>query len=78
MKRVITLVNEITELKRIKSKSVTAKYLNEKRKEYEKINMNYFEEEFKPKKENGWVLLIDDNEKGAARYGDLFPKECFR
>lgn len=78
IRRTIRFVNQLTTEIKEKHLGDTAmqKFIRSKQGEYDKINKNAFEEEFKIRKKNKFVKIIDESVKGQARYGNLFPSEC--
>jgi hypothetical protein len=78
IKRMIYFVNQLTqEIKQQNmSEAEIRTYVKDKQAEFDKINKNYFEEEFTPRKKNKFVKIIDENVTGTKKFGDLFPKEC--
>jgi hypothetical protein len=80
MKRVITFINGIT-------KSLPSEYVfydavmipdYAKRKlEYDELNKNKLDPEFELSENNGFSLIIDENEEGPGRYAGFIPEECY-
>lgn len=57
-------------------KDIKIKDLEKKREEFRQVTLNRFENEFMPRKENGFLKIIDENESGVDRYMGLLGKEC--
>jgi len=79
MKRIINFVNQMIvelPLENIYPDQVVIFSLDEKKKEFRKISMNYLEPEFQPEADNGFVKVIDENLSGKDRYAGLIPEEC--
>jgi len=79
MKRIINFVNQMIvelPLENIYPDQVVIFNLDEKKREFRKIAMNYLEPEFQPEADNGFVKVIDENLSGKDRYAGLIPEEC--
>lgn len=79
MKRIIRFVNEIIRDKDswvLTNNGIAIDNLRQKRKEFQKISMNYFEPEYRPSPQNGFQLIVDENVSGEGRYFGL-TEECY-
>jgi len=76
LKRFVEFVNDLTKEVKKKGKKGINKLMRKRQKDYEKINANYFEDEYLPGKKNSLVKIIDESLDGKERYGNLFPDEC--
>jgi len=48
----------------------------ERKREFDKINMNYLEPEYAISGENGFVKIMDENMTGREKYAGLIPEQC--
>lgn len=79
MKRVIMYVNKLIdkgEAMVIGNGEVAIYKLEEKKGQFAEISKNYFEKEFEPSADNGFVKIIDENYEGVQRYQGLISEEC--
>jgi len=80
MKRVIDYINILTKEKsqwKVTGDGIEIKNFKAAQKEFEKVSMNYFEDEFKPSEKNGFQLIVDHNLQGPERYAGYLLEECF-
>ena len=79
-KRIIGFVNRITYGMGTRTvgleDDVYVKDLAKKQEEFRKLIQNFFEKEFAPGPENGFVKIVDEHQSGVDRYMDLLSKEC--
>jgi len=76
LKRVILMINKMSKIPKYRDRKLTRKDLVEEIKEFERISQNYFEEEFKPSKNNSWEIIIDENLPLTQRYFGYLQNEC--
>ena len=79
MERVINYINKLAEETgefKVSTDGISIPQLGKRRKEFEKISMNYFEEKYEPGYENGFEKIIDDNVEGKERYFGLLEEKC--
>ena len=79
MKRIVEYVNYLDMNRIVKNKAdgkVIIKDIKEKVEHFKSISKNYFEEEFLPSSDNGFVKILDENLAGRERYQNLLPSEC--
>jgi hypothetical protein len=78
MKRIMYFVNDIIEEAQqyLPADVGVDKILQRKQEEWNRINKNFFEDEFTPKITNGWSKIIDAGYTGVERYCNLFEQEC--
>lgn len=74
MKRVITMVNEITNQNPDFIEDDVDPNMVQDR--FKGLIKNRFEPEFIPTPENGWEKIIDENLEGPARYGGYLEQKC--
>jgi len=76
MKRVIQYINYLNqELDRTAMNTIPN--LKKRQEEFKLLTTNRFEPEFKPSPQNGFDVIIDENQSGTARYANLLEAECF-
>lgn len=79
MKRVLDYVNNIIKKKmyyEIQEGEVIIEDLDGRIREFNNITKNYYEAEFTPSLKNGFVKIIDENDKGAKVYQGYISDEC--
>ena len=84
MKRVVKYVNFLVKNRLIEvnsedpeNVSVQLKKPEHRRKEFEDVIKNRFEEELEVSADNGWVKIVDENYEGLERYRGMIRTECF-
>ena len=79
MKRAIEYVNRLKEIGLAsvgKRSTVVIEDLEERIDEFKIVTQNYFEKEFEPTPDNGFVRIVDENLYGEERYFKLVKEEC--
>ena len=79
MKRIVNYVNSLVENGSAKVNAEGELEIQDvihKQITFEGLSKNYFEEEFMPSPTNGFVKIIDANERGVDMYQGLISQEC--
>jgi len=79
MKRVIQYVNRLIETGQVvegENDSIVVHNLEERRKEFEDVIKNSFDQEFEPSPGNGFKKIIDGHYKGVKKYQGYIELEC--
>lgn len=78
-KRAMNYVNKLIEEGLILERDngeVIVENIEEKRKVFDSIMMNYFEKEFEMSETNGFAKIIDENEEGMDVYQGFVENDC--
>ena len=79
MKRVVLFVNNLIrngEYTRFSENDILINNLAQKREEFRKLTMNYYEPEFEPSSTNKFQYIINENLPGKQKYFGLIKEEC--
>jgi len=79
MKRIVDYINYLDLKGIVKNKTqgrVVIQNIKEKVEHFNSISKNYFEDEFLPSSDNGFVKILDENLYGVDRYQNLLGYKC--